>query len=111
MDEAVPILRVASAVASLDWFRRVGYEQEWVHRVGDGPAFMSVARRGGGRLFLSEHDTDASPDTLVYVLVDDIDEIAERLDAAVIEQEWAREVRVNDSDGNRFRFGKPRPPG
>jgi hypothetical protein len=111
MNEAVPILRVVSADATVAWLRPAGYEIEWEHRFEpEGPAFVSVARYGGARLFLSEHADDASPDTLVYVLVDDIDAIAAVYGTEILEQDWAREVRVSDPDGNRFRFGMPGQP-
>jgi hypothetical protein len=38
------------------------------------PAFVSIARRRAW-LFLSEHQGDARPDTLVYLVVSDIDTV------------------------------------
>jgi hypothetical protein len=73
MDEqAIPILRVANAAAAVAWYERLGFTQEWEHRFEPGwPAFVSIAR-GRARLFLSEHQGDAGPDTLVQLFVDDI---------------------------------------
>ena len=111
MTESVPILRVASVERAVEWLSRVDYAQEWVHRFeSGGPAFMSVARAGESRLFLSEHADDGAPGSLVYVIVEDIDAIADNLGEPVVEQDWAREVRVADPDGNRFRFGTPKSP-
>ena len=54
----MPILRTAEAEVAVRWYGRLGFEEEWTHRFGDGmPAFVSV-RRGtpgtGVRIFLSE---------------------------------------------------------
>jgi catechol 2,3-dioxygenase-like lactoylglutathione lyase family enzyme len=109
VEEAIPVLRVADATAAADWYGRLGWVEEWVHRFEPGfPAFVSIARDGAARIFLSEHRGDASPDTLVYVRVADIDSIAAVLGVAVEDQPWAREVHTADPDGNRLRFGTPR---
>jgi catechol 2,3-dioxygenase-like lactoylglutathione lyase family enzyme len=106
-DEAIPILRVADAEAAAAWYGRLGFTQEWVHRFEPGmPAFVSVAR-GRARLFLSEHTGDARPDTLVYLRVDAVEEIAAEFGVPVEEAPWAREVELRDPDGNRLRVGTP----
>ena len=74
-DEAIPVLHVSDAARAVEWYRRLGYEEEWTHRFEPGlPAFVSLARSGSARLFLSEHQGDASPDTLVYLRVSDVDD-------------------------------------
>jgi len=66
-EEVIPILKVRDAGRAVAWYRRLGFEEEWVHRFGpEFPAFVSIAR-GRLRLFLSEHEGDARPDTLVYI--------------------------------------------
>ena len=108
VEEAIPVLRVEDAARSASWFSRLGYIQEWVHRFEPSfPAFVSLARHGGSRLFLSEHRGDARPDTLVYIRVADVDAIALEFGVEVIEQPWAREVHLKDPDGNRLRLGTP----
>ena len=110
VEEAIPILRVSDAAAAVAWYGRLGYEQEWEHRFGpDFPAFVSIARPGGARLFLSEHEGDARPDTLVYLRVTDLDAVAASCDLTVEVQPWGREVEVRDPDGNRLRIGEERP--
>ena len=109
-DEAIPILRVADAAAALPWYERLGYTKEWEHRFGPGlPAFVSLARGGQARLFLSEHRGDARPDTLVYLRVDDVDDVAREFDVPIRDQPWGREAHLVDPDGNRLRVASPSP--
>ena len=110
VEEAIPVLRIVEAAASTSWYRRLGYAQEWEHRFEPGfPAFVSLARNGGARLFLSEHTGDASQDTLVYLRVDDLEAVAREFDGEILEQPWGREVHLVDPDGNRLRIGDTAP--
>jgi catechol 2,3-dioxygenase-like lactoylglutathione lyase family enzyme len=108
MDEdVVPILHVADAAAAVGWYQRLGFTKEWEHRFEPGlPAFVSVAR-GPVRLFLSEHQGDARPDTLLYLWVGDVDTIAAEFGVTVEQAPWAREIELRDPDGNRLRIGTP----
>lgn len=76
VDEAViPVLRVESAATAVAWYERLGFAKRREHRFEPGfPAFVEVAR-GGVRLFPSEHEGDARPDTLVYLRVRDVDAV------------------------------------
>ncbi|MFE9454451.1 glyoxalase superfamily protein [Streptomyces sp. NPDC006739] len=106
-EEAIPILRVADAAAASAWYERLGFTQQWEHRFEPGlPAFVEVAR-GGVRLFLSEHQGDARPDTLVYLRVRDVDAVASEFGVRARDLPWAREVELRDPDGNRLRIGTP----
>ena len=110
LDEAIPVLKVADVGRALAWYERLGFVEEWTHRFGDDfPAFMSVARMQGARLFLSEHEGDATADTLVYIRLADIDAVGREFDVGVVEQPWGREVQLTDPDGNRLRVGTPAP--
>lgn len=105
-DEAIPVLRVADAARAVEWYGLLGYSAEWEHRFGPSyPALVALAHAGAARLFLSEHTGDARPDTLVYLRVADVDAVAARFGAEVVEQPWAREVHLTDPDGNRLRIG------
>jgi catechol 2,3-dioxygenase-like lactoylglutathione lyase family enzyme len=105
-DEAIPVLHVSDAPRAADWYKRLGYEEEWTHRFEPGmPAFVSLARNGAARLFLSEHRGDASPDTLFYMRVSGVDAVAKEFGAQIIDQPWGREVHLTDVDGNRLRVG------
>ncbi|WP_129289420.1 glyoxalase superfamily protein [Streptomyces sp. N1] len=106
-EEVVPILRVEDAAAAAAWYERLGFIRQWEHRFAPGlPAFVEVAR-GGVRLFLSEHEGDARPATLVYLRVRDVEAIAAEFGVAAEEAPWAREIELRDPDGNRLRIGTP----
>lgn len=108
LEEAVPILYASRASVAVDWYRRLGFHQEWEHRAEPGfPAFVSIAR-GNIRLFLSEHKGDARPDTLLYLHVADVSSIAKAVGVEVKGQPWAYEIELRDPDGNRLRVGTPK---
>lgn len=110
-EEVIPILHVGNAADAVPWYRRVGFTQISEHRFAPGlPAFVTIAR-GQIHLFLSEHQGDARPDTLVYLRVPDVDSIAAEFGVAVEEAPWAREIELRDPDGNRLRIGTPIGPG
>ncbi|GAB2871472.1 glyoxalase superfamily protein [Streptomyces mayteni] len=106
-EKVIPILRVADAAAAVAWYRRLGFVQQWEHRFEPGfPVFTEVAR-GGVRLFLSEHEGDARPDTLVYLRVRDVDTVAAEFGVEPEAAPWGREIELRDPDGNRLRIGTP----
>jgi catechol 2,3-dioxygenase-like lactoylglutathione lyase family enzyme len=103
------ILRVADAERAVAWYARLGFAKQSEHRFApDLPAFVSIVR-GTLRIFLSEHQGDATPDTLLYMWVDDLDAIANEFGVAPEHAEWhddVREVQLSDPDGNRLRIGQ-----
>ncbi|MFE6719831.1 glyoxalase superfamily protein [Streptomyces albidoflavus] len=106
-EEVVPILRVADAAAAVAWYERLGFARQWEHRFApELPAFVELAR-SGVRLFLSEHEGDARPDTLVYLRVRDVEAIAAEFGVTAEDAPWAREIELRDPDGNRLRIGTP----
>lgn len=106
-EEVIPVLRVRDAAAAVVWYERLGFAQQWEHRFEPGfPAFVEVAR-GGVRLFLSEHEGDARPDTLVYLRVRDVDSVAREFGVRAEDVPWGRETELRDPDGNRLRIGTP----
>jgi hypothetical protein len=107
-EQVVPILRVDDAAGAVAWYQRLGFIKQWEHRFEPGfPAFVCVAR-GDMRLFLSEHEGDARPDTLLHIWVDDVDAIAAEFGVTPEEQPWGREIELRDSDANRLRIATPR---
>ncbi|MEV6884865.1 glyoxalase superfamily protein [Streptomyces sp. NPDC051135] len=104
-EEAVPVLRVRDAAAAVRWYARLGFARQWEHRFEPGlPVFTEVAR-GRARLYLSEHEGDARPDTLVYLRVADLDAVAAEFGVRPEELPWGRELALRDPDGNRLRVG------
>ena len=91
----------------MEWYQRLGFRKDWEHRFEPGsPAFFSVSR-DGITLFLSEHHGEARPDTLVYMWVTDVDEIAAEFVVEAQDEPRAREIEFRDLDGNRLRIGTP----
>jgi catechol 2,3-dioxygenase-like lactoylglutathione lyase family enzyme len=106
-DEAIPILRVEDLDRSLPWYVNLGYVEEWTHpsTVSDAPRFSSIARQGGCRLFLSEHRGDGRPESVIYLRVSDINELAAALGMEVEDVDGRRELHLRDPDDNRIRVG------
>jgi hypothetical protein len=68
--------------------------------------FVSVAR-GNVRIYLSEHEGDARPDTLIHLYVKDIDAVSEEF--GIKEAGLAGwECDLMDPDGNRLRVATRR---
>jgi catechol 2,3-dioxygenase-like lactoylglutathione lyase family enzyme len=100
-----PVFRVEDAAASAEWYGRLGFHVAGIHRFGPGlPAYVFL-RRGEVHLHLSEHTGDAPLRSLAYFYVDDVDDLAARLDVPVSIEAWGREIEQTDPDGNRVRIG------
>lgn len=59
-------------------------------------------------LFLSEHVGDATPDTLLYLKVPDVDAVVAKIGGTVPEDQpelGLKDVEVKDPDGYRLRIG------
>ena len=108
-EETVPILRASDAAASLEWYERLGFVEEWTHRfTPTSPAFVSIRRGSPGtgvRIFLSEHRGDAQPDGLLYLRVTDVAPVAAAFGAEIHDSGARHEVSLVDPDGNRVRVG------
>jgi len=67
MEGMAPILHVADARASIQWYAQLGFEVESQHAFGsDWPLYVRL-RRGPAQLHLSEHRLDGGPVTHVYL--------------------------------------------
>ncbi|WP_258341820.1 glyoxalase superfamily protein [Saccharopolyspora gregorii] len=108
MDEdVIPVLRVEAADVAVKWYRLLGFTPQWEHRFEPHlPAFVEVVR-GQVRLFLSEHEADVRPGSLIYLRMEDVDAIAAEFGMRPETTPWAREVELRDPDGNRLRIGTP----
>ncbi|HUS42453.1 MAG TPA: glyoxalase superfamily protein [Ilumatobacteraceae bacterium] len=104
--DVVPILRVADAVQSIAWYRRLGFEQLFEHRFEPHlPTYVGIGREGA-QIHLSEHVGDADPHGLVYLWVDDVDTVSVEFGVVVNDQPWGREIDLTDPDGNRLRLAE-----
>ena len=104
-DTIVPIFRVSDGYETAKWYARLGFDVVGEHRFApDLPLYMFL-ERNGVQLHLSEHEGDATPHSLVYFWVDDVDRVAAEFGATVNVQPWAREITLVDPDGNRLRVG------
>ena len=103
----MPIFRVADAREAAGWYERLGFAVVGEHRFApDLPLYLFLRRGDGVWLHLSEHTGDATPGTLVYLYVDDVDAVSAEFGVPVSTQPWAREVELTDPDGNRLRVGQ-----
>jgi hypothetical protein len=109
-EEVIPVLRVTDATRAVNWYGRLAFVKEWEHQFEPGfPLFVCVAR-GNVRLYLSEHEGDARPDTLIHLYVKDIDAVSSEFGIPVDEDGLAgRECHLTDPDGNRLRVATRRP--
>jgi hypothetical protein len=102
--EVVPTLHVADADAAVSWYELLGFTKQWEHRFEPGcPAFVSIAC-GGARLFLSEHRGDARPDTLVGLMVSDVDAVMAEFGRPAGEPPYGCELEHRGLDGNQLRI-------
>ena len=105
MTTAVPILRVSDVDRALSWWGRLGFSEEFRHQFDRGlPRFVGISR-DQCRIYLSEHQGDASGPGLVYLWVPDVDAVAAEFGVPIEEMPWARDCEVIDPDGNRVRAG------
>jgi len=75
MEGMAPILHVANARASIEWYAKLGFEVESEHAFGpDWPLYVRL-RRGPAQLHLSEHRLDGGPVTHAYLYVGNVDSI------------------------------------
>jgi len=115
---AVPVLHVSSSVAAEQFFKRLGFQQEFAMRLDDSktdPCYMGF-KRDAVLLHVSSFPGDGVSGGVVYVGVDDVDAIHRELvtrnvsiDTAPVDQTWGnREMYVKDADRNSIRFSQER---
>ncbi|QLQ37217.1 glyoxalase superfamily protein [Micromonospora robiginosa] len=105
-ERLAPILRVRDADVAVAWYARLGFTRQFEHRFApDLPRYTGIARPGM-EIHLSEHAGDATPGTLLYLYVDDVDALAAACGGVEVRsQDWGRDFEVTDPDGNRIRVG------
>ena len=112
---AIPVLHVASSrVAEEFYCERLGFQRRFAYRIDDAkadPCYMGFCRDVAW-IHVSSFSGDAVPGGVVYLVVDDVDELHADLvkqgvavDLEPTDQTWGnRETYVNDPDGNSIRF-------
>lgn len=106
-EQAIPILRVQDAATTAVWYEQLGFKLTNVHRFEAGlPAFATI-ERGDVTLFLSEHTGDAQPDTLIYLRLHGVHDLAARFGITPDANPWGPDFEITDPDGNRLRIGTP----
>ena len=108
MEGIAPILHVADARASVDWYAQLGFEVESEHAFGPGWPLYVRLRRGPAQLHLSEHRLDGGPASHVYLYVEDVDSSLRRARRPRIAMGQAQ-ARLTDPDGNVVHIGSPLP--
>ncbi len=103
-EKLIPIFKTKDAKASAEWYARLDFELTGEHRFGPGFPLYAFLDRGGVELHLSEHEGDATPNSLAYFWVDDVDVVATEFGESISDQPWGREVSLTDPDGNRLRI-------
>ncbi len=106
IENVIPILRVRSLQASIDYYLSVlGFEVDW-----HVPGSIASVSRDGHSIMLCEGE-QGNPGTWVWIGVDDaslFDELAAKgatIRLAPTNYSWAYEMRVEDLDGHVLRFG------
>ncbi len=106
-DAVAPIMRITDVDRAVAWYARLGFRLVGEHRdEPDMPTYVFVAR-GDVWLHLSQHEGDARPGSLVYLFLDDdLDAIAHEFGTHVHDNDWGRDLELEDPDGNRIRVGE-----
>lgn len=112
---AIPVLHVKSSAAAEEFYcNRLGFRRSFAYRVDENkpdPCYMGLTRDNAW-LHLSSFSGDGVSGNVVYLLVDDVDDLHEelrrkgvRIDLEPTDQTWGnREMYVKDADGNSIRF-------
>jgi catechol 2,3-dioxygenase-like lactoylglutathione lyase family enzyme len=113
MQQVVPALRIRSYEASMAFYAKLGFKEQWKHQFEPSlPVFASIAR-DGMEIFLTEHTGDCQFGGLVHFYVANVDEFyAEFRERGVPITEPpsnslgsdTRDMLVVDPDGNRLSF-------
>ena len=116
---AVPVLHVASSKVAEEFYcGKLGFELRFAYRIDEtlaDPCYMGFCRDSAW-IHVSSFSGDAVTGGVVYLIVDDIDELHAGFvengissDLEPTDQTWGnREMYVNDPDGNSIRFVQER---
>lgn len=111
---AIPVLHVSNSAAAEEFYcNLLGFRQTFIYRPfgGPDPCYMGLTR-DGAVLHVSSFSGDGVSGGVVFLLVEDVDELHMELAAKGMQiamgptdQSWGnREMYVADTDGNSIRF-------
>jgi uncharacterized glyoxalase superfamily protein PhnB len=112
---AIPVLHVSSSVEAEEFYcRSLGFSRHFAYRFDEAkpdPCYMGFTRDDAW-LHVSSFSGDGISGGVVYLLVDDVDNLYEEfqvkgvgVDLKPTDQTWGnREMYVKDPDGNSIRF-------
>ena len=112
----IPTLRVKDSFKSEELLNQLGFEKIWEHQDSDGePRFLEL-QQDEVSLFLSEHEGDGPSGIFLYFVVDDAEQLFEKvksLDVTISEEPhltvWDHHMfEIIDFDNNTLRFGSPK---
>lgn len=110
----MPVLRVEVAARAAAWYGRLGFVKEWEHQFEPGFPWFVCATRGTVQLYLSEHEDDARPDSLIHLHVNDIDVVSKEFGSRSMRQGWpggSASWRTRTATGCALPPGAPDDPG
>ena len=88
---------------STAWWTTLGFSflESW----GEAPHRAGILSRGDMRVVLAEVRDERVPNQSVFIATDDLEDIATRSSADIIETHWGtRMVTVTDPDGRTYNF-------
>jgi len=112
---AIPVLHVSSAATAEEFYcNRLGFTRQFAYRFDErrpDPCYMGLAR-DNVELHVSSFSGDGVAGGVVFVGVEDVDELHKELKAKGVtidleptDQSWGnREMYVHDPDNNSIRF-------
>ena len=112
----VPVLRMFNVDATLEFYcNYLGFTKDWEHRFEPGFPLYAQVSRSSTAIHLSEHYGDGSPNTVLWIPVDDVAALQAELIARQhgysrpgIESDapGGPTMTVIDPSGNQLRFAQ-----
>ena len=102
---SIPILPMGDPASALAWWGRLGFAVEFEHRFAPELPLYVGLRRDMADVHLSQHRGDTTGPGVMYLWVDDVDEVAAEFGVPVDDNPWGRDCQIVDPSGNRVRVG------
>ena len=118
--QAFPVLRVLKIERSLDFYRAIGFSQQWIYKPDptlEDPAYCTI-EKDGCEVHLSSHSGDGAYGCAVFIACEDVDAIYDTIKETLgdsvglppTDQTWnQREFYLTDPDNHSIRFCGPIP--